>query len=189
MMSSLLLAIRMFDPPKTSINPPKTACGCPCDGKTICLKEVTHALISPRGMHLSVYDFIYQVTPRVFSVVWTLQQQGLSPCHLRRSQRKGSASIYMVVYHCPVSRSNISRKNREERLSCCVHRAIDGPSCCVYYYRAIHRPSCYVHRVIHRPSCCVHRAIHRPSCCVHRAIHRPRCCVHRAMHRPSCCVH
>ena len=145
MVSSLLLAIRMLDPPKISINPPKTACGCPYDGKTICLKEVAHALISPHGMRLSVYDFIYQVTPRVFSVVGTLQQQGLSPCHLRRSQRKGSAGIYMVVYHCPVSRSNISRKKRQERLSYCVDRAIHGPSGCVYYYRAIHRPSCCVH--------------------------------------------
>ena len=144
--SSLLLAIWMLDPPKMAGNPP-------CDGETICLKEVTHALIN-----LTSWNAFVCVRFHISGDPQSVQCSG-------NTTTTKSVLMYMVVYHGPVSRSNFSRKKREERPSCCVHRAI------------------------HRPSWCVHRAMHRPSWCVRRTMHGPSCCVHRALHRPSWYVH
>ena len=41
------------------ICPPKTACGCPCGGVIFFSQQVTHAVLSPHGMHLSLYSCIY----------------------------------------------------------------------------------------------------------------------------------
>ena len=57
--------------PEIEINPLKMLCGYPCDG--VIENSRTHAILSPCGMHMSMYKCIYPVTPRVFSL-GTLQQ-------------------------------------------------------------------------------------------------------------------
>ena len=59
------------------INPLKMVCGCP-HGETI-KKAVTHAILSPYGMYLSINHcmHIYQLNPRVFSLgMWQLMTSG-----------------------------------------------------------------------------------------------------------------
>ena len=57
--------------PEMEINPRKTACGC-LYGWAI--KTVTHAMLSPYGMHLPMYDCIYG-RPQIEFSQRTLHQQ------------------------------------------------------------------------------------------------------------------
>ena len=50
-------------PPEMEINPLKMVCSCPCGG----VRKTTMHTMSHSGMHLSMYNYMYQVTSTVFS--------------------------------------------------------------------------------------------------------------------------
>ena len=58
--------------PNIDRNPPKMACGCPCGGAIFIfffsLHVVTHAIVSPYGVHLPMYNFVYGVTIRAYQL-------------------------------------------------------------------------------------------------------------------------
>ena len=114
-------------------------------------------------MHLSVYDFIYQVTPRVFSVVGTLQQQGLSSCtwsyimvlcldqtSLGRSERRDQAAVYTGPY---IDQADVYIGPCIDQADVYVGPCMDQAA--VYIGPCIDQADMYI-KAMHTPSCCVH---------------------------------